>query len=68
MHSRYGAFAPWLSEELIAENRDGIFSIRDGIHRLGALQKLQKEKFFVIIWDDYSVDNILKELRKGKDK
>lgn len=48
----------WDMPPLIAENRNGVFSIRDGNHRLGALQKLKKEKCFVIIWDDISIENI----------
>ncbi|CAN7750187.1 ParB N-terminal domain-containing protein [Paenibacillus sp. LjRoot56] len=42
----------WDMPPLIAENRNGIFSIRDGNHRLGALEILKKEKYFVIIWDN----------------
>lgn len=32
----------WDMPPLIAENREGPLSIRDGNHRLGALQKLKK--------------------------
>ncbi|KRE55926.1 hypothetical protein ASL11_34910 [Paenibacillus sp. Soil750] len=52
----------WDMPPLIAENRNGIFSIRDGNHRLGALEKLKKEKYFVIIWDNNSLENMLKAL------
>ncbi|SYX83959.1 conserved protein of unknown function [Paenibacillus alvei] len=48
---------------LIAENRNGCISIRDGNHRLGALQKLKKDKCYLIIWDDNGVNNILKALK-----
>jgi len=54
----------WDMPPLIAENRNGSLSIRDGNHRLGALQRLNKEKCFLIIWDDNGVDNILKALEK----
>ncbi|EBK2059985.1 ParB N-terminal domain-containing protein [Paenibacillus timonensis] len=56
----------WDMPPLIAENREGSLSIRDGNHRLGALQKLKKEKCFVVIWDDSSVENILKAIQKKK--
>lgn len=54
----------WDMPPLIAENREGSLSVRDGNHRLGALQKLNKEKCYVIIWDDRSVGNILKVIEK----
>ncbi|WP_422661291.1 hypothetical protein ACK8P5_12725 [Paenibacillus sp. EC2-1] len=44
----------WDMPPLIAENRNGTFSIRDGNHRLGALEK----KCYVIIWDNNSLENI----------
>ncbi|MEF2246479.1 ParB N-terminal domain-containing protein [Paenibacillus sp. IITD108] len=52
----------WDMPPLIAENRNGILSIRDGNHRLGALEKLKKEKCFVIVWDDTSLENISRTL------
>ncbi|WP_145329955.1 ParB N-terminal domain-containing protein [Paenibacillus xylanexedens] len=54
----------WDVPPLIAENREGFLSVRDGNHRLGALQKLNKEKCYVVIWDDSSVENILKAVQK----
>lgn len=54
----------WDMPPLIAENRNGTFSVRDGNHRLGALEKLKKNKCYVIIWDDHSVENILKGVQK----
>ncbi|GIP30531.1 hypothetical protein J23TS9_56610 [Paenibacillus sp. J23TS9] len=54
----------WDMPPLIAENREGSLSVRDGNHRLGALQKLIKEKYYVVIWDDSSVENILKAIQK----
>jgi hypothetical protein len=54
----------WDIPPLIAENREGFLSVRDGNHRLGALQKLNKEKCYVVIWDDSSVENILKAVQK----
>lgn len=54
--------AGWDMPPLIAENRNGSFSVRDGNHRLGALQKLNIEKCYVSIWDDRSVDHILKAM------
>ncbi len=56
----------WDMPPLIAETRNGSLSIRDGNHRLGALQKLNKEKCFLIIWDDNGEDNILRALEKVK--
>lgn len=38
----------------------------DGNHRLGALEKLEKEKCHVIIWDDHSLENIMKVI-EGKE-
>lgn len=58
----------WDMPPLIAENREGSLSVRDGNHRLGALQKLNKEKCHVIIWDDRSVGNILKVIEKKSNK
>ncbi|PZT54706.1 ParB N-terminal domain-containing protein [Paenibacillus silvae] len=58
----------WDMPPLIAENREGSLSVRDGNHRLGALQKLNKEKCYVIIWDDRSVGNILKVIEKKSKK
>ncbi|RAI84444.1 ParB-like nuclease family protein [Paenibacillus pabuli] len=58
----------WDMPPLIAENREGSLSVRDGNHRLGALQKLNKEKCYVIIWDDRSVGNILKVIEKKSNK
>lgn len=57
--------AGWDMPPLIAENREGSLSIRDGNHRLGALQNLKKEKCYVIIWDDSSVENISKAIQKN---
>lgn len=54
----------WDVPPLIAENREGFLSVRDGNHRLGALQKLNKEKCYVVIWDDSSVENILKAVQE----
>ncbi|MDT0122410.1 hypothetical protein Q9R46_07150 [Paenibacillus sp. RRE4] len=54
----------WDVPPLIAENREGFLSVRDGNHRLGAFQKLNKEKCYVVIWDDSSVENILKAVQK----
>ncbi|MCR8642008.1 hypothetical protein NV379_05000 [Paenibacillus sp. N1-5-1-14] len=51
----------WDMPPLIAENRNGLLSVRDGNHRLGALQKMKREKCYVIVWDDTSVGNILKD-------
>lgn len=54
----------WDMPPLIAENRNGTLSVRDGNHRLGALEKLKRVKCFLIIWDDNSLENILKALPK----
>jgi ParB-like nuclease domain. len=54
----------WDMPPLIAENRDGYLSVRDGNHRLGAIQKLKLEKCFLIIWDDNGEDNIIRALGK----
>ncbi|GIP17488.1 hypothetical protein J40TS1_31300 [Paenibacillus montaniterrae] len=54
----------WDMPPLIAENREGVLSISDGNHRLGALQNLQKEKCYLIVWDDNSIENILRILPK----
>jgi len=56
----------WDMPPLIAENREGVLSIRDGNHRLGALQNLQKDKCYLIIWDDNSIENILRSNAIGK--
>lgn len=58
----------WDMPPLIAENREGSLSVRDGNHRLGALQKLNKEKCYVIIWDDRSVENISEVIDKKSKK
>lgn len=58
----------WDMPPLIAENSEGSLSVRDGNHRLGALQKLNKEKCYVIIWDDRSIGNILKVIEKKSKK
>ena len=50
----------WDMPPLIVENRSGQLSVRDGNHRLGALQKLNHETCVVIIWDDNGVENIVK--------
>jgi hypothetical protein len=54
----------WDMPPLIIQNRNGLLSVRDGNHRLGALEKLEKEKCHVIIWDDHSLENIKKVLGK----
>ncbi|WP_160036404.1 ParB N-terminal domain-containing protein [Paenibacillus sp. An7] len=54
----------WDMPPLIAENRNGYISIRDGNHRLGALQKLKKDKCHILIWDDHGVCNIVKALEE----
>lgn len=56
----------WDMPPLIAENRDGYLSVRDGNHRLGAIQKLNLEKCYLIIWDDNGKDNIVEALEKVK--
>ena len=55
--------AGWDMPPLIAENRNGALSVRDGNHRLGALQKLNIDKCFLIIWDDNGEDNISQALK-----
>lgn len=45
---------------LIAKIENGNFRLHDGNHRLGALQKLNKEKYYLIIWDDHYIINHLK--------
>lgn len=50
----------WDMPPLIIENRNGLLSVRDGNHRLGALEKLKRDKCYVIIWDDHSLENIMK--------
>lgn len=54
--------AGWDMPPLIAEIRNESISVRDGNHRLGALQRLNKETCNLILWDDTSVDHILKVL------
>ncbi|WP_152392738.1 ParB N-terminal domain-containing protein [Paenibacillus guangzhouensis] len=54
----------WDMPPLIAENRNGSLSVRDGNHRLGALQKLNIDKCYLIIWGDNGVDDILIALEK----
>lgn len=56
----------WDMPPLIIENRNGLLSVRDGNHRLGALQKLKIETCFVIIWDDNGVENIVKATQDGR--
>lgn len=53
----------WDMPPLIAENRSGALSVRDGNHRLGALQKLNIDKCYLIIWDDNGEDNISQALK-----
>nr|WP_145403283.1 ParB N-terminal domain-containing protein [Paenibacillus xylanexedens] len=55
--------AGWDMPPLIAENRNGNFKLNDGNHRLGALQKLKRKKYYLIIWDDYSYENIINQLK-----
>lgn len=55
--------AGWDMPPLIAENRNGNFRLNDGNHRLGALQKLKRRKYYLIIWDDYSHENIINQLK-----
>lgn len=57
--SKWLGYAP-----LIAENRNGYLSVRDGNHRLGALQKLNKDKCYLIIWGDKGVEDSLIALEK----
>ncbi|MBT2765887.1 hypothetical protein [Paenibacillus sp. ISL-20] len=54
----------WDMPPLIAENRNGVLSVRDGNHRFGALERLKRDKCHVIVWDDCSVENIMKVIRK----
>ena len=49
---------------MIAENRNGVLSVRDGNHRMGALERLKIDKCYVIVWDDSSVENIMKVISK----
>jgi len=49
---------------LIAENRNGVLSVRDGNHRYGVLERLKRNKCHVIVWDDISVENIMKVIHK----
>jgi len=50
----------WDMPPLITENRNGVLCVRDGNHRYGALERLKREKCHVIVWDDISVENIMK--------
>lgn len=54
----------WDMPPLIAENRNGVLSVRDGNHRYGALERLKRNKCHVIVWDDISVENIKKVIRE----
>ncbi|PCL93019.1 chromosome partitioning protein ParB [Paenibacillus lautus] len=53
----------WDMPPLIAKIENGNFRLHDGNHRLGALQKLNKEKYYLIIWDDHSYGNIINHLK-----
>ncbi len=46
---------------MIAVNLDGkVLSLRDGNHRLEALQRLDYKQCWVIIWDSESMENLMK--------
>lgn len=53
----------WDMPPLIAENGNGSFRLHDGNHRLGALQKLNRGKYYLIIWDDHSYEDIINHLK-----
>ncbi len=50
----------WSVPPLIAANVAGKLSLRDGNHRLEALQRMNYKQFWVIIWDSDSMENLLK--------
>lgn len=48
----------WDMPPLIIENQGGVLSVRDGNHRMGALEKLDRKSCPVLIWDDAGVEHI----------
>lgn len=58
----------WDMPPLIVENRNGLLSVRDGNHRLGALQKLKRETCHVIIWDDNGEEAIMNALGQNNER
>ncbi len=50
----------WKMPPLIAANVNGTLSVRDGNHRLEALIRENIKKFWVIIWDSNSPENLKK--------
>lgn len=54
----------WDTPPLIAQHINGTFSVRDGNHRLGAMEKLGRKSCHVVIWDDENSENIWQSLGK----
>jgi len=46
----------WIPAPLIVEYRNGILSLRDGNHRMAALQKSGVSKYWTIIWFNSEID------------
>lgn len=48
----------WDMPPLIIENQGGVLGVRDGNHRMGALEKSGRKSCSVLIWDDAGVEHI----------
>lgn len=56
----------WDMPPLIAQHIDGRLSVRDGNHRLGAMERDQFEDCWVIVWDDHETFDLNTFLDKQK--